>query len=186
MVVVPLDTINPSAQITAVVLSSMACNASGVSVLGTRHPAVICWQSLYSWINTSSTLFLMMPPQDWVELGWQVEGAVGAAPTFSYSGDEGLLRRPGHFFGPPGPCDGLRLLACGWIWRIHAGPQQYPGMTRVQSSLMHWGGSYSFVFSSPWSTNRRGSCPEFAKISNPLYDPKKCSYVFNLLTWWWL
>ncbi len=28
----------------------------------------------------------------------------------------------------------------------------------------------------------RGSCPEFAKISNPLYDPQKCSDMFNLLT----
>ncbi len=28
----------------------------------------------------------------------------------------------------------------------------------------------------------RGSSPRFAKISNPLYDPKKCSDMFNLLT----
>jgi hypothetical protein len=28
----------------------------------------------------------------------------------------------------------------------------------------------------------RGSCPEFINISNPLYDPKKCSDMFNLLT----
>jgi hypothetical protein len=28
----------------------------------------------------------------------------------------------------------------------------------------------------------RGSCPKFAKISNPLFDPKKCSDMFNFLT----
>ena len=28
----------------------------------------------------------------------------------------------------------------------------------------------------------RGSCPEFAKISNLLYDPEKCSDMINLLT----
>jgi hypothetical protein len=27
-----------------------------------------------------------------------------------------------------------------------------------------------------------GSCPKFAEISNPLFDPKKCSDMFNLLT----
>jgi hypothetical protein len=42
-----------------------------------------------------------------------VEEAVGAAPTFFFPGDEGLLRQNGHFFGPPGPCNGLEMLACG-------------------------------------------------------------------------
>ncbi len=27
----------------------------------------------------------------------------------------------------------------------------------------------------------RGSSPRFSKISNPLYDPQKCSDMFNLL-----
>jgi hypothetical protein len=30
------------------------------------------------------------------------------------------------------------------------------------------------------SIHIRGSCSEFAKISNPFYDPKKCSDMFNL------
>ena len=30
----------------------------------------------------------------------------------------------------------------------------------------------------------RGSSPRFAKISNALFDLKKCSDMFNLLTWW--
>jgi hypothetical protein len=55
-----LHAIDQSAQITAVVPSSMVCNVMHVSILGTRHPAVICWQLLCSWINTSSTPFLMM------------------------------------------------------------------------------------------------------------------------------
>jgi hypothetical protein len=57
---VPLRGIGPSARISAVVLLFQVCNAMHVSGLGTRPPAVICWPSLCSWINTSNNLFLMM------------------------------------------------------------------------------------------------------------------------------
>ncbi len=38
-----LHAIDQSAQINTVVPFSMACNVTHVSILGTRHPAVICW-----------------------------------------------------------------------------------------------------------------------------------------------
>ena len=57
---VPLCRIGPFARISAVVLSFQVCNAMHVSGLGRRPPAVICWRSQCSWINTSNNLFLTM------------------------------------------------------------------------------------------------------------------------------